>query len=129
LAGGGRLAIDDREGCAAAAAMACYGRFGLFPSRTSVEDPMTARFAVAATTLLLLTTAAAPAVLAQTAGGTVTVRTAYANLREQPTTKSPKVGQVKQGQRLEVVSTSGDWVQIKQGDKTAYVNRKLLNAK
>jgi uncharacterized protein YgiM (DUF1202 family) len=68
-------------------------------------------------------------VLAQAAGSTVTVRTAYANLREQATTKSPKLGQVKQGQKLEVVSTSGDWVQVKAGDKTGYVNRKLLNAK
>ena len=102
---------------------------------------MTARLAVAATTLLLLAGAAhaaplAPAdrpaddglrVLAQAAGGTVTVRTPYANLRSEPTTKSQKLGQVKQGQRLEVVSTSGDWVQVKSGDKTGYVNRKLLN--
>lgn len=89
---------------------------------------MTARLAVAATTLLLLGTAA-PVALAQTPGSTVTVRTAYANLRAEATTKSPKLGQVKQGQKLEVVSVSGDWVQVKQGDKTAYVNRKLLNAK
>jgi uncharacterized protein YgiM (DUF1202 family) len=68
-----------------------------------------------------------PIVLAQAAGSTVSVRTPYANLRAEPTTKSPKVGQVKQGQKLEVVGTSGDWVQVKSGDKTAYVNRKLLN--
>jgi uncharacterized protein YgiM (DUF1202 family) len=104
---------------------------------------MTVRLAVAATTLLLLGSAAQAApltlapdglsgdgirVLAQAAaGGTVTVRTAYANLRAEPTTKSPKLGQVKQGTKLEVMSTSGDWVQVKSGDKTGYVNRKLLN--
>jgi uncharacterized protein YgiM (DUF1202 family) len=65
----------------------------------------------------------------QAAGSTVTVRTAYANLRAEPTTKSPKLGQVKQGAKLEVLGTSGDWVQVKTGDKTGYVNRKLLNAK
>jgi uncharacterized protein YgiM (DUF1202 family) len=114
-----------------------------FRPRNSVEDPMIGRFAIAATTLLLLGGAAQAAlptaapnglsndlrVLAQAAGSTVTVRTAYANLRAEPTTKSPKVGEVKQGQKLEVIKTEGDWVQIKQGDKTPYVNRKLLNAK
>ena len=101
---------------------------------------MTARLAMAATALFLLTTGAqaaplasstAPAgdglrVLVQTAGSTVTVQRTYANLREQATTKSPKLGQVKQGQKLEVVSVSGDWVQVKAGDKTGYVFKKFV---
>jgi len=101
---------------------------------------MTARLAIAATTLLLLagvahaapmTPTATPAdsglrVLVQAAGSTVTVQRTYANLREQATTKSPKLGQVKQGQKLEVVSVSGDWVQVKAGDKTGYVFKKFV---
>jgi uncharacterized protein YgiM (DUF1202 family) len=102
---------------------------------------MTARLAAAATALLLLAGAAgaaplAPAadglpndglrVLVQAPGSTVTVARTYANLREQATTKSPKLGQVKQGQKLEVVSVSGDWVQVKAGDKTGYVFKKFV---
>jgi uncharacterized protein YgiM (DUF1202 family) len=105
---------------------------------------MTARLVLASTLLLLGGLAlGAPAwagvpsgdalsgaraiVPAQAAGATVTVRTPYANLRAEPTTKSPKLGEVKQGTKLQVLGTSGDWVQVKSGDKTGYVNRKLLN--
>ena len=102
---------------------------------------MTARLAIAATTLLLLAGVAHAApmtaardglpgdglrVLVQAAGSTVTVQRTYANLREQATTKSPKLGQVKQGQKLEVVSVTGDWVQVKAGDKTGYVFKKFV---
>ena len=104
---------------------------------------MTARLVIAATTLLLLAGVAHAApmtpardglpgdgdglrVLVQAAGSTVTVQRTYANLREQATTKSPKLGQVKQGQKLEVVSVSGDWVQVKAGDKTGFVFKKFV---
>ena len=60
------------------------------------------------------------------AGGTATVRTSYANLRAEPSTSSTKLGRLDHGTKLEVLGTSGDWVQVKSGDKTGYVNRKLL---
>jgi len=63
----------------------------------------------------------------QAAGGTVSVRTAYANLRAEPTTKSQLLGRVNHGVKLQVLGTSGDWTQVKSGDKTGYVNNKLLN--
>jgi len=88
---------------------------------------MTVRLSAVASSLVVLGSLAlaAPA-WSQAAGSTVTVRTAYANLRSEATTHSDKVGKVMQGAKLEVVGTSGDWVQVKSGDKTAYVNRKLL---
>ena len=103
---------------------------------------MTARLVVASSLLMLGTVAlvtpadaSAPArdaltieravVLAQ-AGSTATVRTSYANLRAEPTTRSPRLGQVKQGAKLQVLGTSGDWVQVKSGDKTGYVHKNLL---
>ena len=93
---------------------------------------MTARLSAVASSLVVLGSVVlgglaftAPA-WSQAAGSTVTVRTAYANLRAEATTHSEKVGKVMQGAKLEVVGTSGDWVQVKSGDKTAYVNRKLL---
>lgn len=60
-------------------------------------------------------------------GGTVTVRTAYANLRAEPTTKSKLLGKVNHGAKLTVVGSSGDWTQVQSGDKTGYINNKLLN--
>ncbi len=63
----------------------------------------------------------------QAPGGTVTVRTSYANMRAEPTTKSQLVGKVNHGAKLQVVGTSGDWTQVKSGDKTGYINNKLLN--
>jgi uncharacterized protein YgiM (DUF1202 family) len=60
------------------------------------------------------------------AGGTATVRTSYANLRAEPSTGSAKLGRLNHGAKLEVLGTSGDWVQVKSGDKTGYVNSKLL---
>ncbi|MBI3512992.1 MAG: SH3 domain-containing protein, partial [Proteobacteria bacterium] len=97
---------------------------------------MTARLVVASTLLMLGTVAlGAPAwssmpsrdalaieraIVPAQAGGTATVRTSYANLRAEPSTRSPRLGQVKQGARLQVLGTSGDWVQVKSGDKTGY---------
>lgn len=88
---------------------------------------MTARLSAIASSLVVLGSLAlaAPA-WSQAAGSTVTVRTPYANLRAEATTHSEKVGKVLRGAKLEVVGTSGDWVQVKSGAKTAYVNRKLL---
>jgi uncharacterized protein YgiM (DUF1202 family) len=126
--------------------MACYGGFGLSPPHSPpLEDIMTARLATA-TTLILLgglafggpawsagiprdTLAPERAIVrVQATGGTVTVRSksGYANLRAEPTTKSQLVGKVNQGTKLEVVGTSGDWTQVKSGDKTGYINNKLL---
>ncbi len=89
---------------------------------------MTARFVMASTLLVLGGLALSAPAWSQAAGSTVTVtsKAGYANLRAEPTTHSEKVGKVNQGQKLEVVGTSGDWVQVKSGDKTAYVNRKLV---
>ena len=58
--------------------------------------------------------------------GTATVRTSYANLRAEATTKSTLLGRLKHGAKLQVLGTDGDWVQVKSGDKTGYVNSKLL---
>jgi uncharacterized protein YgiM (DUF1202 family) len=85
---------------------------------------MTARTPTLATLLLL--GAAALAWPAQ-AADTVTVKSSYANLRSEPTTHSTKLGTVKHGAKLEVVGTSGDWTQVKSGDKTGYINNKLLS--
>jgi uncharacterized protein YgiM (DUF1202 family) len=76
-------------------------------------------------TLLLL----AAAVLAwpAQAADTVTVKSSYANLRAEPTTHSTKLGTVNHGAKLEVLGTSGDWTQVKSGDKTGYINNKLLS--
>jgi uncharacterized protein YgiM (DUF1202 family) len=82
--------------------------------------------AIASSLVVLGGVALAGPAWSQAAGSTVTVRTAYANLRAEATTHSEKVGKVMQGAKLEVVGTSGDWVQVKSGDKTAYVNRKLV---
>ena len=103
---------------------------------------MTARLVVASTLLMLGTAAlGAPAwssvpshdalvveraIVPAQAGSTATVRTSYANLRAEPSTKSPRLGQVKQGARLQVLGTSGDWVQVKSGEKTGYVHKNLL---
>ncbi len=59
-------------------------------------------------------------------GATATVRTSYANLRAEATTKSTLLGRLKHGAKLQVLGTDGDWVQVKSGDKTGYVNSKLL---
>jgi uncharacterized protein YgiM (DUF1202 family) len=72
--------------------------------------------------------AAATAIVAVQAGGTVTVQSkaGYAKLRAEPSTKSQMLGKVNQGTKLEVLGTSGDWTQVKWGDKTGYINNGLL---
>jgi uncharacterized protein YgiM (DUF1202 family) len=107
---------------------------------------MTARLVLASTLLVLAglalggpaqsagvaRDALAPASLARqvqaTTGGTVTVtsRAGYANLRAEPTTHSEKIGKVSTGTKLQVVGSSGGWTQVKSGDKTGYINNKLL---
>jgi len=64
----------------------------------------------------------------QAAGGTVTVHSSkgFAHLRAEPTTKSEVLGTIKQGTKLQVVGSSGDWTQVKSGDKTGYIHNNLL---
>jgi uncharacterized protein YgiM (DUF1202 family) len=110
-----------------------------------VEDTMIGRLVVASTLLVLGSVAlgapawsAAPprdalatatAVVPVQAGGTVTVnsKAGYANLRSEPSTHSGQVlAKVNQGTKLEVISRAGGWTQVKSGDKTGYINDKLL---
>ena len=63
-----------------------------------------------------------------TAGGTVTVQSSagYAKLRAGTSTSSEVLDKVTQGTKLEVLGKSGGWTQVKFGDKTGYVNNKLV---
>jgi uncharacterized protein YgiM (DUF1202 family) len=101
---------------------------------------MTARLTTTVSTLLLLggLMAASPLAHAQTAAapaaatpvtGTATVRTTIAHLRAEPTTKSTVLATLNQGTKLQVIGASGDWTQVQAGDKTGYVNNKLLTKK
>jgi len=86
---------------------------------------MTARMTTLSTLALLAAALAWPA----HAADTVTVRsksTSWAHMRAEATTHSAILGKVDNGTKLEVLGTSGDWTQVKWGDKTGYINNKLL---
>ncbi|MDP7981506.1 SH3 domain-containing protein, partial [Bacillus sp. WLY-B-L8] len=57
---------------------------------------------------------------------TATVNATNLNIRQQPTTQSPIVGQVKQGATVKVLEVQKDWAKISYNGKEGYVSLQFL---
>ncbi|MFI8707710.1 SH3 domain-containing protein, partial [Bacillus sp. NPDC077411] len=57
---------------------------------------------------------------------TATVNATNLNIRQQPTTQSPIVGQVKQGTTVKVLEAQKDWAKISYNGKEGYVSLQFL---
>jgi uncharacterized protein YgiM (DUF1202 family) len=58
----------------------------------------------------------------------MSVRTSYAHLRAQPTTKSDKLATLKHGTKVDVIALvdHGKWAHVHVGGKTGYISANLL---
>lgn len=64
--------------------------------------------------------------LVQAAGSQATVRVKSAILRAGPDTKSKKLASLPRGTKLQVMGGSGDWTQVRAGNREGYVSSSLL---